>query len=194
MLDDRLLFTVTDLKQFTYCQRVIFYERCLPHIRPRTFKMDAGRDTHEEEEKRAVRRSLSGYDVLSGKRFFNVRVISESLGLSGEIDEVVRTSDGEVFPVDYKLAKQASPHYKLQLAAYAMLLETAENVAVKRGYIYLIRTRQLVKVAITSTLRTQVETALTTMQQMIEQERMPGVAVNPNYCAACEFRRFCNDV
>lgn len=194
MLDDRLLFTVTDLKQFTYCQRIIFYERCLPHIRPRTFKMDAGRDAHEDEEKRALRRSLSGYDVLEGERFFNVRLISESLGLSGEIDEVVRTSDGEVFPVDYKLAKQASPHYKVQLVAYAMLLETAENVAVKRGYIYLIRTRQLAKVAITSSLRIQVETALTAMRQMVEQERMPGAAVNRNYCAACEFRRFCNDV
>ncbi|NJL95452.1 MAG: hypothetical protein HC915_17865 [Anaerolineae bacterium] len=36
MLGSDLIYTVTDLKQMAYCARVVFYERCLPHPRPRT--------------------------------------------------------------------------------------------------------------------------------------------------------------
>jgi CRISPR-associated exonuclease Cas4 len=83
---------------------------------------------------------------------------------------------------------------KLQLAAYALLLEEAELVQVNRGYIYLIPKRRLVKVDMTSELRAQVEATMAAMQHMVEQEQMPEPATNRNYCAACEFRRFCNDV
>ena len=194
MLDDVNYFTVTDLKQFSYCPRVIFYERCLPHVRPRTYKMDAGRDAHEEEPRRAVRRTLSGYDVLAGERFFNVRLSSPRLMLTGEIDEVVRTADGEIFPVDYKLAKSASPHYKVQLAAYALLLMEREGVAVTRGFIYLIPIRKLVSVSMTPKLFQQVAEALAALRHIVEREQMPPPAANRNRCVSCEFRRFCNDV
>ncbi|NWG16533.1 MAG: CRISPR-associated protein Cas4 [Chloroflexi bacterium] len=194
MLDRTDFFTVTDLKQYAYCARVIYYERCLPHVRPRTYKMDAGRDAHQEEQKRALRRSLAGYEVLQGERFFNVRLSSERLQLTGMMDEVVRTREGEVFPVDYKLAKQASAHYKLQLAAYAVLLGEAESVVVRRGFIYLIPRRKLIAVSITHDLCAQVETALLAIRTIVEREQMPEPAANPAYCTACEFRRFCNDV
>lgn len=194
MLDDSQSFTVTDIKQFTYCPRVIFYERCLPHIRPRTYKMDAGRDAHEEESKRAARRSLAAYGEMAGERFFNVQISSERLHLNGTIDEVVRTASGEIFPVDYKLAKHPSHHYKLQLAAYALLLQEVENTPIQRGYLYLILTRKLVPVMMTSSLLASVEATLTAIQVMTETEEMPPPVDNRNFCAACEFRRFCNDV
>lgn len=194
MLDNTPLFTVTDLKQFTYCPRVLFYEQCLPHVRPRTYKMDAGRDAHEIEAKRAARRNLSQYGEMTGERFFDVPLTSLELGLTGIVDEVVRTPEGRLFPIDYKLAKQASPHYRVQLAAYSLLLEAVENVVVEKGYIYLIPLRQMVEVAITETLRQRVMTLLAHMREMVMHESMPAPAVKPNYCVSCEFRRFCNDV
>src|SRR5258705_8864491 len=84
------LFTVTDLKQFAVCPRVVFYEQCLPNVRPRTFKMEMGRLAHEEEPKRATRRTLSKYDVSDGQRTFDHRLTAPQLGLTGIIDEVVR--------------------------------------------------------------------------------------------------------
>jgi CRISPR-associated exonuclease Cas4 len=194
MLDDSHYFTVTDLKQFGYCQRVVFYERCLPHIRPRTYKMDAGRDAHEVETERAVRRTLSVYDILKGERQFDVRLSSDKFHLTGEVDEVVRTDTNEIFPVDYKLARQASNHYKLQLAAYALLMQETEHKTVSRGYLYLIPIRRLVKVEITSALYQQVEAILTQLEAMLAKEQMPSPPANRNFCAACEFRRFCNDI
>ena len=194
MLDDLPLFTVTDLKQFTYCPRVVFYEQCLPRVRPRTYKMDAGRDAHDIEAKRAARRNLSQYGEMEGERYFDVALTSVRLGLTGIVDEVVRTGEGAWFPVDYKLAKQASPHYRVQLAAYAMLLEDVETIVVDKGFIYLIPPRKMVELPINSQLRYRVLTLLTHMREMVIHELMPAPAVNPNFCTSCEFRRFCNDV
>lgn len=195
MLDDHHFLTVTDLKQYSYCPRIIFYERCLPHVRPRTYKMDAGRDAHEDEQKRAVRRTLSKYEVDGkGERLFDVRLVSTSLQLVGLVDEVVSTETGEIFPVDYKLAKKVSPNHRLQLTAYSLLLEEAFGISVARGFIYLILSRNTVEINITDQQREQVKTLLREMQNMIEAEQMPPPTTKISRCANCEFRRFCNDV
>lgn len=194
MLDDEHFLTVTDLKQFTYCARVVFYERCLPHVRPRTYKMDAGRDAHESEQRRAARRTLAQYDKIEGNRVFDLRLSSTALGLTGILDEAVYCVGGIIFPVDYKLAKQVSAHYRLQLASYALLLEEAEAVRIDEGFVYLIPKREMVRVPITDRLRACVLSALEEMAAMIEREKMPEPVTNSNFCATCEFRRFCNDV
>lgn len=194
LLDDQYMFTVTDIKQYSYCPRVVFYERCLPHLRPRTYKMDAGRDAHEAEERRAIRRNLSKYEVKAGKRFFNVSLTSHTLNLTGNLDEVVQTTENEVFPVDYKLAKKVSPNHRLQLAAYALLLEEIEQVQVQRGFIYLIISRLTVEVPFTPSLRDEIRALLERIQKMVIQEEMPSPTQHKGHCLSCEFRRFCNDV
>ena len=53
-----LTFTVTDLKQYMYCPRIVYYTYCMPLLRPTTFKMEEGIVTHGEEKARERRRSL----------------------------------------------------------------------------------------------------------------------------------------
>ncbi len=194
MLDDELLFTVTDLKQFSYCGRVVYYERCLPHLRPRTFKMDAGRAEHEDEQKRALRRTLGKYGVVGGRRVFDVALTDSHLQLTGLVDEVVYAEGGEIFPVDYKLAKTVSHNHRLQLAAYALLLEAHTGQPIQRGFIYLIEPRTMHEVTVGEALRQEVHTLLAEMERCVTGELLPPPPANCNRCAACEFRRFCNDV
>lgn len=194
MLDNTLLFTVTDLKQYTYCPRVVFYEQCLPHIRPRTYKMDAGRDAHEAEQKRAARRTLHAYSIPDGERRFDLPLTDPDLGLSGIVDEVVFTAAGEIFPVDYKLAKKVGSNHRIQLTAYALLLEAAYTTTVQRGFIYLMPVQQMAAVVITPALREKTTGLLREMRLMVEREQMPLPTDQPARCADCEFRRFCNDV
>lgn len=192
--NDPLLFTVTDLKQFSYCGRVVYYEQCLPHIRPRTFKMDRGRDEHEAEQKRATRRTLGKYAVDAGRREFDVKLTDATLHLTGILDEVVYAADSELFPVDYKLAAKVSWNHKVQLAAYGLLLEASSGRSIRRGFVYLIKPRQMVEVPISPALRAEVMTLLQSMTHAITHEQMPPPASNRGRCVACEFRRFCNDV
>jgi CRISPR-associated exonuclease Cas4 len=194
MLDaDVLLFTITDLKQYAYCARILYYQACLPDVRPMTYKMQAGVDAHERERKRAERRSPGMYGDLDGEHRFDVPVQSAALGLTGQIDEVVITPT-ELAPVDYKLAQRVGDHFKLQLAAYALLLEETFRTTVRRGFIYLMTSRKTHEVKITPKLRQQVQQALAEMHAIVEREQMPAPTDWRQRCADCEFRRFCNDV
>ncbi|MBI5930824.1 MAG: CRISPR-associated protein Cas4 [Chloroflexi bacterium] len=195
MLDqeDRPLFTITDLKQYIYCPRVFYYHTCLPDVRPVTYKMEAGIAAHETEPKRAARRSLEVVGAPNGIRHFEVAVLSRALGLTGRIDEVIETAT-EFIPVDYKLARQAGDHFKIQLAAYAMLLEEQFQIKIKGGLLYLIPLRKSLTIPITPALRQKVEQALEDMRRIAITEWMPAPPANHRQCVDCEFRRFCNDV
>ena len=83
---ERVIFTVTDLKQYTYCPRVVFYTYCLPLVRPTTYKMEAGIAAHGRGEKLERRRTLAAYGLEEGKRHFEVAVSSQELGLRGRVD------------------------------------------------------------------------------------------------------------
>ncbi len=194
MIDQDNAITVTDLKQYAYCPRIIFYERCLPHVRPRTYKMDAGKEIHDEEAERSARRIIQRYDITEGERRFNVQLFSESLGLRGILDELVTTPEGIAIPVDYKLANSISSNHKIQLTAYALLIEHCEHLQVEKGFIYLITTRKLIPVPITNKLRETTLKMIEDVQSIIRTEYMPSATLKQNQCTACEFRRFCNDV
>ena len=190
-------FRVTDLKQWVYCPRVLYYSTCLPDVRPITYKMQAGIEAGQSEEGREARRSLRAYGLSEGRREFNVLLASTRLGLQGNVDMVIWTGDRkdeQVIPVDYKLSRQAGPHFKLQLAAYGLLLEEREGIPARRGFVYYIPLRRAEEVRLDKRLREKLFTALDAMHRMLWSEAMPPPTPVRAICVACEFRRFCNDV
>ena len=96
---ERTVFTVTDLKQYAYCPRIVFYTYCLPLIRPTTGKMEDGRLAHEEARERERRRTLRIYGLEKARRHFDVWVASEELGLRGRIDLVLEVAPDSSTPV-----------------------------------------------------------------------------------------------
>lgn len=199
MIDDTLyLLTVTDLKQYAYCSRIFYYHACLPDVRPTTYKMAAGIDAGKEEQARAKRRTLDAYHLqgLDGRRYFDIPAQSDDLGLTGIVDEVIEVASpkAELIPVDYKLARKAGYHFKMQLTAYAELLEATYHLPVQRGFLYLIPLRRTEEVPITNRLRSQLKALLGEMRQVQQMEYMPPPAEWTARCLDCEFKRFCNDV
>ncbi len=196
--EEGLIFTVTDLKQYTYCPRVVFYTYCLPLLRPTTYKMEAGVTAHEKAEKQERRRTLAAYGLEEGKRHFDVRVALEELGLRGRIDLVIEVGEGEeqeFIPVDYKHTRRRTGHHiRRQLAAYGMMLEETWGGPVHRGFVYSLVTRQAEDVALTERLRGEVRGVVAAMREMVERETMPDPPQSRRPCINCEFRRFCNDV
>ncbi|MGH2538793.1 MAG: CRISPR-associated protein Cas4, partial [Candidatus Promineifilaceae bacterium] len=100
---DPFTIRVTDLKQYVYCPRVLYYQTVLPAVRPTTYKMEEGLALHAETEGRERRRSLSAYGLAAGERHFNLPLFSAELALSGELDMLIETAE-ELIPVDYKAA------------------------------------------------------------------------------------------
>lgn len=185
--------TISLLKQYIYCPRVVYYETCTPGIRPTTYKMQAGADAHEQERKRAARRNLSAYQLPEGERRFDVRLVSPTLQLSGLIDEIVLHPQ-EAIVIDYKLASAVGDNHLVQVAAYALLVEEAYGLPVHRAYLYLMQSRTFEMVLIEAALRNSVLETIQHIQRIRLYEHMPPPVEARSKCKACEFRRFCNDV
>ncbi len=197
---ERIRLEVTDLKQWRYCPRVVWYHYCLPAVRPVTSLMAHGIAQHQDEAGREERRSLRPYGLSNGERYFDLKLDSAQLGLCGRLDLALAVPDraspgAEALVVEYKDSEQApGAHFKLQLAAYALMLEEAWRLPVRVGWIYLIPLRRAERIAITPALRRQVTTTVTQIQAAISGELMPEAPANRRPCVTCEFRRFCNDV
>jgi CRISPR-associated exonuclease Cas4 len=191
-----VVFTVTDLKQYTYCPRVVFYTYCLPLIRPTTYKMESGIAAHQTAGERARRRTLSAYGLEGGKRHFDVWLTSSILGLRGRVDLVIEVGDREeLIPVEYKHTRRAvGRHVRLQLAAYGLMLEQTWGAQVERGFVYSLLTRKAEEIRLAPRLCREAHVTLMEMRNMVEREAMPDAPRARRQCVNCEFRRFCNDV
>jgi CRISPR-associated exonuclease Cas4 len=190
-------FRVSDLKQWVYCPRVLYYAVCLPKIRPTTYKMEAGIEAGQNEEGREERRSLRPYGLEEGRKEFDVALSSSRYGLRGKADLIVWIDNpppSTFVVVDYKLSSVAGEHFKLQLMAYALMIEEMSGLTAKCGYLYFITKRRSEKVLFTPHLREKFLLTLEAMHRMLYTELMPEATPNRNKCLACEFRRFCNDV
>lgn len=197
-IEERLFFTVTDLKQYTYCPRIVYYTYCLPLIRPTTYKMEAGARAHEQAEKRARRRTLAAYDLEEGERHFDVWLKSPILSLTGKVDLVLDVPHGEnreLIPVEYKQTRRRIGHHiRLQLAAYGLMLEEIWGGEVRRAFVYSLLKRKAEPLRLGARLKQDVKSVIGEMHQMVEREAMPQPPQSRRQCVNCEFRRFCNDV
>jgi CRISPR-associated exonuclease Cas4 len=195
--DEEAPLMVTDLKQWIYCRRILYYLTCLPDVRPTTYLMEVGRQEGELEESRELRRAFSRYGLENGRKEFRLHLSSARLGLRGVVDMVIWLDEEqppEVIPVDFKFSRTVGAHVQLQLAAYALLLEEASGRPARRGFIYQIPLRKAVEVSFSAALRRKLEKTLHEMRQVMQGEQLPPPARKYAQCVVCEFRRFCNDV
>lgn len=184
----------TDLKQWLYCPRIVYYGYCMPlTIRP-TAAMQRGRDLHERIEFLERRRKLKAYCLDRGERQFEVPLVSRRYSLSGKLDMLISTSLGR-FPADFKMSRgPAGENHRLQLAAYAIMIEEQFDCRVNTGFIYLIPHRNAEVIAIDEALRKKLLQSMAEMRIMIRNERFPEATPVRPRCWDCEFRHFCNDV
>ncbi|GIV84801.1 MAG: CRISPR-associated protein Cas4 [Candidatus Roseilinea sp.] len=203
------MFIVTDLKQWAYCPRLVYYAYCLPGARMKpTAKMALGRAANAATEDLEHRRSLRAYGLREGRREFNVWLASEALNLCGRLDMLITapTATGvELIPVDYKdstlpeangrrVPPDVRHSWAVQLTAYAMLVEAVRGQPVARGFIYFIPARRARNVAFGEALRQEVQTGLRAIGAMLAAEQQPPPTPHRGRCAACEYRRLCNDI
>ena len=55
--EELISFRVSDLKQYCFCPRIVYYHHCLPDVRPTTFKMEMGIQQGALERSRERRRA-----------------------------------------------------------------------------------------------------------------------------------------
>jgi CRISPR-associated exonuclease Cas4 len=188
------MLTVTDVRQYFYCPRIVFYRLCQPLRRPTTYKMREGKLAQDRTADLEHERSLRAYGLEEGERHFNVSLRSESLGLQGIIDMVIVTAD-EAIPVEFKnTTRPPARNHTYQLAAYALLVEERWGLRVRRGFVYRMPLKDATELRLTPSHRSSVRSALTAMRQMVAREQQPEPTERVERCRECEYRCFCGDV
>lgn len=189
-----LALRVSDLKQYAYCPRIVYYQHLMPVDWEPTYKMTHGKEAHAALEALERRRKLKAYGLEAGERIFNLWLSSPSLGLSGKLDLLIRTEHG-VYPVDFKYTEgRPSRNHFLQLAAYALLVEERYRVTVERGFLYLIPLKDVVEVKITGSLKQEVLETIQRIREMVRREAIPPPTPVRARCTDCEYQNYCADI
>lgn len=188
-----MLLKVSDIKQYLYCPRIIYFTYVLPVEKKVTPKMAFGKEEHLQIAKRETRRKLSVYGLENGQRFFGVSLYSPRLELEGVLDMYLATPRG-YFPVDYKAACRIALNHKYQLIAYALLLEETLGHPVRGGFIYLIPRASAYFIEATPEARLFTKRILGAIRTLVAAERFPRDSRSKSRCWDCEYKNFCGDV
>lgn len=191
--------SVTDVKHYIYCPRIVYFERVL-HAEP-VFgsQQKEGREKHEEYIRKELRRKDAIYyspDFVGAEKLLFVSLNSPRLGLTGQLDCIIKTVKGEYIPVDYKSMSSDKGRvwmdHKYQLVAYALLVEENYGTVVKRGFVNYIPERLVLKVEITSTMKTHVKRVIGHIKRIIKKETLPPIRVAKHKCTGgCGHKQIC---
>lgn len=185
--------TVSDIKQYVYCPRLIYYRYVLPVPYATTYKMAVGRETHSKLSALERRRTLRRYRLNSGKRMFHEKIFSERLQLSGKLDLLIE-DEGRYFPVEFKESSgKPQLHQRYQLTAYGLLVEERYSTVVRYGYIYMIEDEKVSMLDINEGRKRYVKLLLARIRKIVQSETMPPPTPHRERCLECEFKLYCAD-
>lgn len=184
---------VSDIKQFLYCPRILYFTYVCPVDKKTTHKMNYGKEEHLELDRLEKRRTFRRYRLENGERIFHSRLYSPRLRLEGMLDMHIIT-DEEIVPVEFKYSTQEPElNHKYQLIAYAMLLEDSYQKPVRLGFLYFIPGNRIYPIEITPNAREFVKESLEKIRQMITTETFPKAPYGKGKCNDCEYRNYCRD-
>jgi len=191
------LITVSDVKQYLYCPRIIYFDHVLHVPKPQDQKLTTGKELHDSitaKEKRRKGALFYDPELDSAEKMFRVALESGKLGLRGVLDYLVRT-DREFIPVDYKFGSSHNGtiflNHKYQLSAYALLVEDCFKTIVRRGFVHYSKDRINVSVDLGDELRRRTLKMIREISMIIEEEKEPAGTKNPGRCTDCEYSRYC---
>lgn len=179
---------VMALHALAYCERLFYLEE-VEEIRLADAAVYAGRTLHEE---RAA-------PDPSGTEWRSYQLSSEKLGLVGRLD-ATRQRDGAWIPYEHKRGRprrgeggepEAWPSDRLQITAYAMLLEEEIGEAVREGRIRYHAENVTVRVPIDDAARADLQRALERARELRAEVDRPPVTDNPNLCLRCSLAPVC---
>lgn len=191
------MITVSDVKQYLYCPRIIYFDHVLHVPKPFDQKLETGKEKHDSitaKEKRRKGALFYDPELDQAEKMFRVALESNNLGLRGILDYLVKTKQ-EFIPVDYKFGFSHNGcihlNHKYQLVAYAILVEENFKTIVRRGFIHYSRDRVNAQIDLSDEIRRRTLKMIREIGQIIEEEIEPVSTKNPGRCIDCEYSRYC---
>ncbi len=177
---------VISLHDLGYCHR-LFYLAEVEGLQAPNAAIYAGRELHA---------SLAADEDGERTQF---ELADPALGLVGKVD-AVRRRDGSLVPYEHKRGKarraddrtpEAWPSDRLQVVAYAALIESATGQAVPEGRVRYHADGVTVRVPVDEAARADLAGAIATARRLRESTERPPVAENERLCVRCSLAPVC---
>ncbi|MEQ8465943.1 type I-MYXAN CRISPR-associated endonuclease Cas1 [Coleofasciculus sp. E1-EBD-02] len=177
---------VSALHALAYCPRLFYLEE-VEELYTQDAAVFAGRRLHVELEKQEE------------EDWEDLFLESPELGLRGRVD-ALRTRDGQTIPYEHKRGRcyrdennqpQAWDSDKLQILAYAYLIESALGIPIAQGRIRYHADNILVHVPLDDLGRATVRDAIQQARILRKSSHRPPVTDNERMCARCSLAPVC---
>ena len=175
---------VMALHALAYCERLFYLEE-VEEIRVADAAVYAGRRLHEE--------------LATGEgEFVSLVLESESLGIRGKVD-CLRRRDGLLIPYEHKRGRsakgedgpQAWPSDRLQVCAYALLVEEHAGTPIAESRIRYHANNTTVRVPVDQKAREDVRQAVARAQELSQSVERPPITENDRLCLRCSLAPVC---
>ena len=175
---------VMALHALAYCERLFYLEE-VEEIRIADAAVYAGRRLHEE---------LAADDG----EIVSLVLESGTLGIRGKVD-CLRRRDGRLIPYEHKRGRsakgdagpQAWPSDRLQVCAYALLLEEHTGAAIEEARIRYHANNTTVRVPVDARAREDVRKAVARARTLSQSVERPPVTDNDRLCLRCSLAPVC---
>jgi CRISP-associated protein Cas1 len=177
---------VSALHALAYCPRLFYLEE-VEELYTQDAAVFAGRRLHAELERQ------------EDEDWEDLFLESAELGLRGRVD-ALRTRDGQTIPYEHKRGRcqrdddnqpQAWESDRLQVLAYACLLESALGIPIQEGRIRYHADNVLVHVPLDEAGRQAVKDAIQNANILRTSTHRPPVAENERLCSRCSLAPVC---
>lgn len=192
--DSQETIRVSALHALAYCPRLFYLEE-VEELYTQDDRVFAGRKLHVEIEKN------------EGDEWVSLTLENEALGLRGKVD-ALRTRNGQTIPYEHKRGRAsyggASPTHRdsnnkpqawesdrLQILAYACLIEAVLGVTVLEGRIRYHADNVLVHIPLDESGRRDVREAIDRARQLRQSTERPPVTANERLCVQCSLAPVC---
>jgi len=134
------------------------------------------------------------WDSLTPKIISEQRVESEKLQLKGIVDRIEVYERGYV-PIELKTGKMPKqgvwPGHKIQIVAYAMLLEETFKTKVKEGFVRYLDADETRQIVINPFMKEEIINLVREVQNLLKSQNLPNYCENKNKCTKCGVRGAC---
>ncbi len=191
---EKKYLTATDLMNYHYCQRIIYFVHTLKKPQFTTKKEYKGREKEGVFQKKAKRtKVVKTYPRLP--KLFKVNLVSEKRGLKTIADSIMIDRDkNEAYPIQAKFSFAPRKLYrgqKAQLSMEALLIEEQLGYKVPYGFIKFLRSGDLIKVSITEKSKNVMLESFDAIFRLMASESLPKRTKYAKRCTDCCFKKIC---
>lgn len=168
--------TATDLMNYLYDPRIIYFVHVLRISQATTTKELAGREKYEEFRKKSQRNKIIK-ELPYLPKLYNVYLASQKYSFATKIDCVtINSVKKEAYPIQVKYSVKPEILYrtqKFQIIMEAMLIEERLGYKVPYGFVKFLKSGDFVKVWINEKLKQELLQIFGEIERIIREEKLP---------------------